>query len=780
MKRRFQEIDAFADNDAPDRPRHRGTGFTDQELENRFATMCSGGRATSDDNGEGEALYDEATMRRMMRQQRVEEEAAAAAEAAARKEERRQGAAVSVPSQADVSTSMPSSFGDGQPDSTATPLARPQSLAPQSLAPQSFAPSSAEVETANAALSTGGFVVVRGLKAAAHLNGSRGRLGDLDHSAGRWEVTLISSGETKAIKPENLELDARDSSAPTFREDMTAEELFVPPPSPENVPAPKSPRHSDLPASAPAAAGGDSAGVAGLSSASLVGSVGQVPGSLRSTESSSSKSRRTTRRQGTVRWYNGRRKIGKVIPDDGKGGDFFIPAQGALNGSQVPPQPGGLFHGTRVSFMPAALSDTSPGNGDSEPSKKNGKVVCMDVRPLPGQVGLSCGVDTANGAKEKNDDRVAACDLHELGFFAGVFDGHRGCTCAEYVAKQLPPSVLQSYRARAKREGGMLKLSTLQETALISNAMVDAFEAVDKSFQVLARKKELRDGSTGIAALVSHGYEAAVPEAKPVQQEGGAASLWAKVAKKLGQEEPAAAPPDIAAPERPPGTVPAAPGGVAKLFIAWAGDSRAILCRGRQGLRCTEDHRPNRKDEMARIQRSGGFIGQDARGVWRVGPKEESRLAKELQKHRKKHSEEKLRWFLSTSRSFGDYELKVPDLIVIATPEVKVVDLVPEDWAVVLTSDGVTDVLSDQEVANVLWQAVAVNGKDPVAASKALVQTALSRGARDNLTVVVMRLGWASPPSANASLGATSAAGRPALSEAAAADKGKSDDDIFG
>lgn len=42
-----------------------------------------------------------------------------------------------------------------------------------------------------------------------------------------------------------------------------------------------------------------------------------------------------------------RHRLGAIIPD-GEGADLFIPAQGAPNGSQVPPQPGGLFHGTTV------------------------------------------------------------------------------------------------------------------------------------------------------------------------------------------------------------------------------------------------------------------------------------------------------------------------------------------------------------------------------------------------------------------------------------------------
>lgn len=36
---------------------------------------------------------------------------------------------------------------------------------------------------------------------------------------------------------------------------------------------------------------------------------------------------------------------------------------------------------------------------------------------------------------------------------------------------------------------------------------------------------------------------------------------------------------------------------------------------------------------------------------------------------------------------------------VIVTPDVKVVDLVPDDWAYVVASDGVYDVLSDQDAS---------------------------------------------------------------------------------
>lgn len=551
----------------------------------------------------------------------------------------------------------------------------------------------------------GGVVRLVGLKAAAHLNGQVGTLERFDAAGGRWEVKL-REGDIKAIKLVNLE---RSSVLEAAVDGMRTP---------------------------PASAGGSlplSGGVAAISSASLAG--GPRPGSTKALRPGSTKAvaagkapkPKTSRRFGTVRWYNGRRKCGSIIPDDG-GADLFIPAQGAPNGSQVPPNPGGLMHGTRVSFMPMALKRDDPFSGQSTSS-----TVCMDVRALAGQDGLAVGVASDAGPKEQNDDRLAAADLHELGFLAGVFDGHRGSLCSEYIAKNLPPTILTAFRARAKRQGNLLKISHTKEADLIAGALLEAFESVDKAWLISARKRELRDGSTAIVTLVCHGFEHPL---KPVPLESlGCAALWPKPKEKDPAE---------AKEERQPGTVPRAPGGVAKLFVAWAGDCRAVLCRGRQGLRVSEDHRPSNPGERARITKAGGTVIKDRQGVWRVGPRADNKLARELQKGSK--DESKLKWFLSTCRGFGDPELKQPDPIITATPEVRIVDLVPEDWALVVASDGVWDRLSDQQCADLVWKSMVVNGRDPAGTSRDVVRAALSAGSRDNLTAVVLRLGWAAPP----------------------------------
>lgn len=402
-----------------------------------------------------------------------------------------------------------------------------------------------------------------------------------------------------------------------------------------------------------------------------------------------------------------------------------------------------------MSFLPTVLGEGRGGcdaNASDAPAfdAENRTVVCMDVRPVPGQAGLSCGVDTNIGAKEENDDRIAAADILELGFFCGVFDGHRGSKCAEFISEMMPSAVLAEYRKRVKRERkGLAKLSMRDEVALISNSIVDAFEATDQAFLQHARKKGLSDGSTAVVALVAHGFEA-------MDVEGAASAPSSRGARGRGRRDSG---------ERAPGTVAAAPRGVAKLFVAWCGDSRAILVRGRQGVRCSEDHKPTRTDEQQRVQRAGGRVMTDAWGTWRVGPRDDNACVKELQKPQKKDVTAG-KWFLSTSRAFGDPELKAPDPIVISNPDVKVIDLVPEDWAIVLGCDGIFDYMSDQQVADVVWKSMVEENLDVIATAKTIVSAALRAGSKDNLTTMVMRLGWTAPSDVQNLVGASASRGR--------------------
>lgn len=103
-----------------------------------------------------------------------------------------------------------------------------------------------------------------------------------------------------------------------------------------------------------------------------------------------------------------------------------------------------------------------------------------------------------------------------------------------------------------------------------------------------------------------------------------------------------------------------------RLYIANAGDCRAVLWRGGEAMRLTEDHNPILPDELARIRRAGGFV-QDGR----------------------------VNGSLAISRAIGDFSFKQQrsrgpeEQIVIAKPEVKVQELTFLDDFLVIGCDGI-------------------------------------------------------------------------------------------
>ncbi|KAK9014115.1 hypothetical protein V6N11_005284 [Hibiscus sabdariffa] len=106
-----------------------------------------------------------------------------------------------------------------------------------------------------------------------------------------------------------------------------------------------------------------------------------------------------------------------------------------------------------------------------------------------------------------------------------------------------------------------------------------------------------------------------------------------------------------------------------QIIAANCGDSRAVLCRGTQTIPLTVDHKPDREDELERITSSGGRI---------------------------------LNWgclrpegILSMSRAIGDHDLKP---WVISVPEFTFMTRTDEDECLILASDGLWDVLSNEEV----------------------------------------------------------------------------------
>ncbi|KAG1326894.1 Phosphatase 2C (PP2C)-like protein [Cocos nucifera] len=142
-----------------------------------------------------------------------------------------------------------------------------------------------------------------------------------------------------------------------------------------------------------------------------------------------------------------------------------------------------------------------------------------------------------------------------------------------------------------------------------------------------------------------------------------------------------------------------------RLLVANVGDSRAVICRGGNAIAVSRDHKPDQTDERQRIEDAGGFVMWA--GTWRVGG------------------------VLAVSRAFGDRLLKQ---FVVADPEIKeeVVDGSLE--FLILASDGLWDVVSNEEAVGMIKPI-----EDPEQAARILMQEAYQRGSADNITCVVVR-----------------------------------------
>jgi serine/threonine protein phosphatase PrpC len=176
------------------------------------------------------------------------------------------------------------------------------------------------------------------------------------------------------------------------------------------------------------------------------------------------------------------------------------------------------------------------------------------------------------------------------------------------------------------------------------------------------------------------------------------------------------------------------------LFTAHAGDSRAIV--GYADGRCramTEDHKPSVASERRRITEIGGRI--EFCGCWRVVAD---------------HPTKPLRAALAVSRSLGDIDFKRPvNAGVTAEPDVRRFELDENIQFVVLASDGMWDVIRDQEAGDIARSVLKANDvlrsgvgaydyseEDIVRdacreAAQALVDKSMERGTNDNVTVVV-------------------------------------------
>ncbi|KAI3422975.1 uncharacterized protein J3R85_011492 [Psidium guajava] len=192
--------------------------------------------------------------------------------------------------------------------------------------------------------------------------------------------------------------------------------------------------------------------------------------------------------------------------------------------------------------------------------------------------------------------------------------------------------------------------------------------------------------------------------------------------------------------------------GEEELVVANCGDSRAVLCRGDVAVPLSRDHKGNSTtlwhplflfmvmyrlrpillclvpDEKERVEAAGGRIidwnGSRVLGV------------------------------LATSRSIGDYYLKP---YVIADPEVTVSKRTESDNFLVIASDGLWDVISNEVACQVVRRCLSgqiqrtfpeeLRESSAAEAAAALAELAMAWGSQDNISVIVVELKKPNPKS---------------------------------
>lgn len=114
-----------------------------------------------------------------------------------------------------------------------------------------------------------------------------------------------------------------------------------------------------------------------------------------------------------------------------------------------------------------------------------------------------------------------------------------------------------------------------------------------------------------------------------------------------------------------------------QLWVANAGDSRCIVCRGGKVVELSFDHKPEDEIEFNRIQKAGGRVSADGR----------------------------VNGGLNLSRAIGDHGYKMKadlppeEQMISALPDIKQLTLEKEDEFMVLACDGIWNFMTNEEVA---------------------------------------------------------------------------------
>jgi protein phosphatase 1L len=313
---------------------------------------------------------------------------------------------------------------------------------------------------------------------------------------------------------------------------------------------------------------------------------------------------------------------------------------------------GGLFQriGVHVSGLAVSLCSVVSAKANSVSFESESADQDAD-KLMEDEVRCPVGVHAIRGRRDYMEDVVAVVPkiLSDDSLFCGVFDGHGGGRASDFLGRELAPCLDREFRRR-----GVDRLSSKED---ITNTMSHVVQRLDEKFCSLANAKKWTDGSTATFAILT---------------------------------------PDDC------------------LYVSHTGDSRGVICNTKRGATTlTVDHKPDRPDEMHRIQSSGGFVNLEF-GTWRVNG------------------------ILAMSRAFGDSMLKPSG--VVSDPDLIHKKLSPEDEYLVLATDGLFDVMNATDVFREVQASVRTHGRNMTVVAQHIVRKAYFLGSYDNISVLVVDL----------------------------------------
>lgn len=295
----------------------------------------------------------------------------------------------------------------------------------------------------------------------------------------------------------------------------------------------------------------------------------------------------SNRLRGRMKWYSKEKGFGKIQPSKDPGAEEVFVHKNQIEGGPDGPHAQAIAEGVLVSYEVTIGIDGKPCACNVQVERVSRALAAADAKMPRGSKeellrrllsnGLQIGHWQEKGVGHTTmEDRFiirSGVNVETLGAFCkkavcsffGVFDGHSGASCSDFVATSLDRAVFECVRHQSKRE--------VSSEMAMRSALQAAFRTTEHNFFQYMNRLE-----------------------------GGAAHAWgtagstACTATFFGPDEECRL----------------------RLAIANAGDSRAVLGRkDGKAVRLSEDHTPNIPGERKRIETEGAAVVL-AQGIWRI------------------------------------------------------------------------------------------------------------------------------------------------------------------